>query len=177
MRRRYGEYGIPNMRATRAAALVFLLVAVAAATWWYFGRHSSEPGAVTVYYTKADGTTLVPWNVSLGPARDRRSVAFYAAVQAVAGPPAGVDAVRFPAGTTVLSANVGGSTVAVDLSKDVGKAVEGSFTESAEFKALVYTLTALPGISSVRISVAGERLATLPGGHLELDEPLSRQSF
>ena len=144
------------MRATRAAALVLLLVAVAAGSWWFFGRHASEPDSVAVYYTKADGTTLVPWNVSLGPARDRRSVAFYAAVQAVAGPPAGIDAVRFPRGTNVLGATVDGSTVAVDLSKDVGAAVEGSFNEAAEFKALVYTLTALPGISSVRVSVAGD---------------------
>jgi spore germination protein GerM len=165
------------MRATRAVALVLLLVAVAATSWWFFGRHANRPDSVAVYYTKADGTTVVPWTVSLGPARDPRSVAFYAAVQAVAGPPAGVDAVRFPAGTTVLSANVDGSTATVDLSKDVGVGVEGSFNEAAEFKALVYTLTALPGISSVRVSVAGERLATLPGGHLELDEPLTRQSF
>jgi spore germination protein GerM len=165
------------MRATRAVALVLLLVAVAAASWWFLGRHASGPASVAVYYTKADGTTVVPWTVSLGPARDPRSVAFYAAVQAVAGPPAGVEAVRFPSGTTVLSANVDGSTADVDLSKDVGAAVEGSFNEAAEFKALVYTLTALPGISSVRVSVAGERVATLPGGHLELDEPLTRQSF
>jgi spore germination protein GerM len=165
------------MRATRAVALVLLLVAVAAASWWFFGRHASGPDSVAVYYTKADGTTVVPWTVSLGPARDPRSVAFYAAVQAVAGPPAGVDAVRFPPGTTVLSATVDGSTAGVDLSKDVGTNVQGSFNEAAEFKALVYTLTALPGISSVRVSVAGERIATLPGGHLELDEPLTRQSF
>jgi spore germination protein GerM len=165
------------MRATRAAALVLLLVAAAAGSWWFFGRHSNEPDSVAVYYTKSDGTTVEPWKVSLGPARDPRSVAFYAAVQAVAGPPAGVDAVRFPHGTTVLSVDVSGSTADVDLSKDVGKAVEGSFDETAEFKALVYTLTALPGISSVRVSVAGERIATLPGGHLELDEPLTRQSF
>jgi spore germination protein GerM len=165
------------MRATRAAALVLLLVAVAAASWWFFGRHSSGPDSVAVYYTKADGTTVVPWTVSLGPARDPRSVAFYSAVQAVAGPPAGVEAVRFPPGTTVLSVNVAGSTAGVDPSKDVGTAVEGSFSEIAEFKALVYTLTALPGISSVRVSVAGQSVATLPGGHLELDEPLTRQSF
>jgi len=165
------------MRTTRAVALVLLLVAVAAASWWFFGRHASGPDSVVVYYTKADGTALVPWTVSLGPARDPRSVAFYAAVQAVAGPPAGVDAVRFPPGTTVRSADVAGSTVDVDLSKDVGVGVEGSFNEAGEFKALVYTLTALPGISSVQVSVEGDRIAALPGGHLELDEPLSRQSF
>jgi spore germination protein GerM len=165
------------MRATRAVALVLLLVAVAAASWWFFGRRSAEPDTITVYYTKADGSALVPWRVSLGPARDPGSVAFYAAVQAVAGPPAGVDAVRFPAGTTVRTARVDGSTADVDLSKDAGTNVEGSFNEAAEFKALVYTLTELPGISSVRVTIAGDTVATLPGGHLELDEPLTRQSF
>lgn len=165
------------MRTTRAVALVLLLVAAAAGSWWFFGRHSNEPDAITVYYSKADGTALVPWNVSLGPARDRNSVAFYAAVQAVAGPPDGVAAVRFPRGTHVLAATVDGSTVNVDLSKEVGTNVEGSFNESAEFKALVYSLTALPGASAVRVRIAGERVATLPGGHLELDEPLTRRSF
>jgi spore germination protein GerM len=165
------------MRATRVVALVLLLVAAAAGSWWLFGRHSPGPGTITVYYTKPDGAALVPWNVTLGPARDPHSVAFYAAVQAVAGPPAGVEAVRFPRGTQVLSADLDGSAVDVDLSRDVGVDVEGSFDESGEFKALVYTLTALPGVTSVRVLVGGQRLATLPGGHLELDEPLTRQSF
>jgi spore germination protein GerM len=165
------------MRTTRAVALVLLLVVAAAASWWFFGRRSHEPDTIAAFYMKSDGTTLVPWRVSLGPARDRRSVAFYAAVQAVAGPPAGVDAVRFPSGTHVLSAEVDGGNVGVDLSREVGVGVEGSFDESGEFKALVYTLTALPGVSSVSVRVAGERVATLPGGHLELDEPLTRQSF
>jgi spore germination protein GerM len=165
------------MRTTRAGALVLLLVVAATASWWFFGRHSNEPGAVTVYYSKADGSALVPWHVSLGPARDPNSVAFYAAVQAVAGPPDGIDAVRFPRGTHVVSATVDGSTVNVNLSKEAGAGVEGSFNESAEFKALVYSLTALPGVTAVRVRIAGERVATLPGGHLELDEPLTRQSF
>lgn len=173
----YVERVIPNMRATRAIALVLLLVVAAAASWWFFGRHANEPDTVTVYYTKADGSSLVPWKVSLGPARDRRSVVFYAAVQAIAGPPDGVDAVRFPHGTHVLSAGVDGSTADVDLSSEAGTHVEGSFNETAEFKALVYTLTALPGTTAVRVRIAGERVATLPGGHFELDEPLTRQSF
>ena len=165
------------MRATRFVALGLLLVAAAGASWWFFGRRPSVPDTIAVYYVKPDGAVLVPWHVSLGPARDRRSVAFYAAVQAVAGPPAGIDAVRFPRGTTVLSVDVDGSTADVDLSREVGSHVEGSFNESGEFKALVYTLTALPGTSAVRVRVAGEAVATLPGGHLELDEPLTRQSF
>ena len=160
--------------------LVVLFVAAVAAAWWYLHRETSGVGdAIDVYYTKAaDGTTLVPWSVSLGAARDRQSVAFYAATSAVTGPPADVDAVRFPAGTRVRAVDVQGSTADVDLSKEVAASAEGGFAESAEFKALVWTLTqpAL-GITSVKVRINGERVATLPGGHLALDEPLSRSSF
>jgi spore germination protein GerM len=133
---------------------------------------------IVVYYVKDDGTTLVPWRVSLGPARDRASVAFYAATQCVAGPPSGTDAVRFPPGTRVRAVNVVGSTADVDISKDVASSAEGGFAESAEFKALVWTLTQ-PSlhVTAVTVRVDGARIATLPGGHLELDEPLSRSSF
>jgi spore germination protein GerM len=167
------------MRASRALVLIVLFVVAVAAAWWYTHRQSNEVGAaIDVYYAKADGTTLVPWRVSLGPARDRASVAFYAATQAVAGPAAGVDAVRFPAGTHVRAVDVVGSTADVDLSKEIAASAEGGFAESAEFKALVWTLTqpAL-AITSVKVRIDGARVATLPGGHLSLDEPLSRSSF
>lgn len=159
--------------------LVVLFVAAVAAAWWYTHRQAAGVGeAIDVYYAKADGTTLVPWRVSLGSARDRESVAFYAATQAVTGPPAGIDAVRFPAGTHVRAVDVQGSTADVDLSKEIVASAEGGFAESAEFKALVWTLTqpAL-GITSVKVRIDGARVATLPGGHLALDESLSRSSF
>ena len=35
----------------------------------------------------------------------------------------------------------------------------------------------IPDGRTVRVRIGGTRLATLPGGHLELDEPLSRSSF
>jgi spore germination protein GerM len=166
------------MRASRAFAVGLLVVIAGIGSWWFFtGRRPSAPSSITVYYSKTDGTTLVPWQVTLGPARDRRSVAFYAAVQAVAGPPAGIEAVRFPNGTRVVAVDLNGSAATVDLSDDVGRSVEGSLSEGAEFKALVYTLTVLPGIDAVNVRVAGRRIATLPGGHLELDEPLTRTSF
>jgi spore germination protein GerM len=169
------------MRGSRALVLVVLFVVAVAAAWWYLHRQTASGvgDAIDVYYTKAaDGTTLVPWHVSLGDARDPHSVAFYAATSAVAGPPADVDAVRFPAGTRVRAVDVQGSTADVDLSKEVAASAEGGFAESAEFKALVWTLTqpAL-GITSVKVRINGERVATLPGGHLSLDEPLSRSSF
>jgi spore germination protein GerM len=131
-----------------------------------------------VYYTKQDGQTLAQWRVSLNPqARDTGSIAFYATVQNVAGPPSDVPAIRFPAGTVVHSVHVTGSTATVDLGGKVAGEQSGSFAESGEFKALVWTLTALPGISSVQVEIDGARVPTLPGGHLELDDPLTRQSW
>jgi len=170
----------PKMRASRALGLLVLFVAAVAAAWWFVGRRPATVGdTIAVYYTKTDGVTLAPWRVSLGPARDRTSVAFYAVTQCIAGPPPGTPAVRFPAATRVLTVDVSGAGATVDLSHEVaGASAEGSFAESAEFKALVWTLTQPSlGISTVNIRIDGARVATLPGGHLELDEALSRASF
>ena len=160
--------------------VVRVLVAIAAIAGYVFVQRSSQPSigdAVTVYYTKADGETLAPWKVSLGPARDLPSVAFYVATQAVAGPPAEVEAVRFPAGTIVRRVDVSNGTADVDLSQNVASTGGGSFTESGEFKALVWSLTALPGVKAVQVRGEGRKVPTLPGGHLELDEPLNRSSW
>jgi hypothetical protein len=169
------------MRSQRLIALVIAFAAAGFGAWWLIERHHSGGGdSIIVYYTKPDGTTEIPWRVSLGPARDQKSVAFYAASQALAGPPSDVSAIRFPAGTHVRAVDVAGSTVDVDLSSEVGKSAEGGLTETAEFKSLVWTLTdpnTLPGVGAVRVRVDGTRVATLPGGHFELDEPLSRSNF
>ena len=168
------------MRA-RSLGLIVLFAAAVGIAWWFAGHRQTAPVAgasVDVYYAKADGTTLMPWSVTLGPARDRTSVAFYAATQCVAGPPQGVEAVRFPAGTHVRAVDVQGSTADVDISKDIASSAEGGFAESAEFKALVWTLTQPKlGIDAVKVRIQGARVATLPGGHLDLGEPLSRSSF
>jgi spore germination protein GerM len=167
------------MRTPRLVALIVLFVVAVGAAWWFGHRSSSTVGdAITVYYARADGTTLVPWRVSLGPARDPQSVGFYAATQCVAGPPPGTDAVRFPPGTRVRAVHVEGTTAEVDLSHEVASSAEGGFAESAEFKSLVWTLTQPSlGFTALRVRIDGARVATLPGGHLELDEPLARSSF
>ena len=170
------------MRSQRLIALAAVAAAALLGGWFFVGhRHASRDGAsIVVYYTKADGTSEVPWRVSLGPARDPESVAFYAAAQVLAGPASDIDAVRFPAGTHVRALEISGSTVDVDLSGEVAKSAQGGFAENALFKSLVWTLTdakTLPGIDAVRIRVDGTRVATLPGGHFELDEPLARTTF
>ncbi len=166
------------MRLLRALAVIALLAVADIAGYRFFARAPTAAGySVAVYYTKADGTTLARWNVSLGSARDPASVAYYATVQALAGPPPQTAAVRFPAGTIARAVHVNGSTVTVDLTGAIATDQSGSLGEDGEFKALVWTLTALPGVSAVQVRIDGARVAALPGGHLELDEPLTRQSW
>ncbi|MGH8164515.1 MAG: GerMN domain-containing protein, partial [Rhodanobacteraceae bacterium] len=153
-------------------------------SWFFLARRSSPVGnELTVYYTKSDGVTEVPWNVSMRPQQPGESATehlhntvLYAATQAFAGPPSTTAAVRFPPGTHVLSADVKSGTALVDISKEV-ESQTGSYGETGEFKSLVWTLTGLPGIHAVAVRIAGEKLDTLPGGHLELDQPLQRSDF
>ncbi len=171
------------MRYSRILFLLALLIA-AVAIAWYFTSHRVSVAGATVYYTKDDGISEIPWTISVRPPSpgendaDRlQYLALYAASQAVAGPPPGTSAVRFPPGTHVLSASVDGTTAVVDLSSDINGQRGGALNESGEFKSLVWTLTALPGIDRVAVRVAGKKIATLPGGSFELDEPLRRSDW
>jgi spore germination protein GerM len=170
------------MKVSRFVALLSVFVLAVAASWYFFaveqGRRGSISGeTIAIYYTKLDGKTEAQYSVTLGPARDRKSVAFYAATQALAGPPQDVEAIRFPPGTHVRSLDLDGTTAIVDLSPEVKNTGGGSFDEAGMFKSLVWTLTAIKGIDAVSVRVEGAQVATLPGGHLELDEPLSRSSW
>jgi hypothetical protein len=170
---------------TRSIVLAVLVAVVAGATWYYLSHRSTATGeTLAVYYTKLDGATLGVMRVSLRPrepgessAERLHNVALYGAVEALAGPPSDVQAIRFPPGTRVASVSVDGSTATVDLSNEVTQQAGGAFGENGEFKALVYTLTGITGIDAVQILVQGNRLETLPGGHLELDQPLHRADW
>lgn len=173
------------MRSPRLFFLVVLLAIVAAGTWYYLSH--GAPGAsetIPIYYTKLDGKTLGEMRVSMRPRQADESaterlhnVVLYAAVQAIAGPPNDVQAIRFPPGTRVLEANVNGSTASLDLSKNLEQQAGGTFGENGEFKALAYTITGIEGIDAVQILVEGNRLETLPGGNFELDQPLHRSDW
>lgn len=162
-----------------------LLAIVAASTWYYVSHRAPHAGeTIPIYYTKLDGKSLAEMRVSMRPAQPDESAAerlhnvvLYAAVQALAGPPKDVQAIRFPLDTQVLDASVNGSTATLDLSKDLEKQAGGTFGENGEFKALVYTITAIEGINAVQVLVEGNRLETLPGGNVELDQPLHRSDW
>jgi len=171
------------VRNSRVFFLLALLIAVAAIAW-YISSHRTSAGEVTVYYSKVDGQSEIPWTISARAQQPGESaaayaqyLALYAASQAVAGPPSDVTAIRFPAGTQVLSVTVDGTTATVNLSPEVHHPGDGALNESGEFKALIWTMTARPGIDAVAVRVAGSKVATLNGGSFELDEPLRRSDW
>ncbi len=174
------------MTRTRTLAVVIVAILAAVAGWMLLRPHqpSSPAGHLTIYYAKLDGNALGSWTVSLRPQQPGQSDAeylhdraLYAAVQAIAGPPSDVQAIRFPTGTHVINVNVNGSIATVDLSSEVAAQNGGSFGENGEFKELVYTLTGVAPIDAVQITIAGHKVETLPGGHLELDAPLRRSDW
>jgi spore germination protein GerM len=173
------------VRSPRLLVLVVILAIVAAGTWYALSHRGARVGeTIAIYFTKEDGKTLGDVSVSMRPrqigesaAEHLHNAALYAAVQAVAGPPNDVRAIRFPPGTRVNGLKVEGSTATVDLSKEVERQAGGTFGENGEFKGLVYTMTGISGINAVQVTVDGARLETLPGGHLELDQPLHRSDW
>jgi len=171
------------VKSARVVATVLILAVIAFLIWFFVLRPSPNSGLLTIYFTKLDGTSLGTWSISQrameqGETRAEylQYEAMYSAVQEVAGPPSDVAAIRFPAGTHVNAVTLDGNTANVDVSSEVTRQ-SGTFGEDGEFKALVYTLTALPGIDAVQVTVAGQRLQTLPNGNLELDAPLHRSDW
>lgn len=170
------------MRA-RSVALLIVIVLIVAVAAYVMLRPRAAPETLSVDYVKDNGS-LGSWVLTLRPRgpgeTDQEYLQYrvlYAAAQSIAGPPAGIRAVRFPPGTHVLSASVAGSTAVVNLSNEVESGVGGSFGENGEFKGLVFTLTGIDGISSVQVLVGDRKIATLPGGNLELDAPLGRSDW
>jgi len=135
-------------------------------------------GHFTVDFVDAGTEALAPVDYTVDPNLHGEGLADYAATQLLAGPATGRDAVvLFPAGTT-LNVTVQDDTAVVDIEGALAKAYSGGADdESAMFKSLVYTLTNVPGIARVQVLVGGKKRAALPGGHMELDEPLTRESF
>lgn len=170
------------MKSGRLALLILVLIAIIVAAYFLL-RPRQASGTLNIDFAKYDGS-LGSWSVTMRPAAPGESAAqyahdrvLYATVQDVAGPPSDVKAIRFPEGTHVLGVSVSGAAATVDLSSDVSRSAGSALQENGEFKALTFTLTNIAGITSVQVLVEGKRLATLPGGNLEIDTPLTRSDF
>lgn len=130
---------------------------------------------VTVYFADSEVRRMVPerHEIPAGGAPLR------AALDELAqGPQAAGLLPALPQGTRVLSATSAGGTARVDLSQEFadGYPSGGSAAEIAMLAPLVYTATAVPGIRSVLLTVAG-RTPDLPGSQYDLSAPLTRRDF
>ncbi len=143
-------------------------------------RHVTVPPShqITIYYCKAGSDALVRVPFTVDPKLNGQALATYALNQQLVGPAVGRDSfVLFPAGTQA-AVTTEGNTATVDLSGSLVDSFQsGAGDEVAMFKSLTYTLTGLPGIKSVQILVGGRKRAALLGGHFEIDEPLTRETF
>lgn len=165
-----------RLRWTRAsAALLAVLIIVAGCA-----RHATTPppSQVNIYYCKAGSDQLVRMPFTADAKLKGPALATYALNQLLAGPSVGRDSlVLFPSGTQA-TVNIDGSVATVNLSGPIARSFQsGAGDEAGLFKSLTYTMTSLPGITSVQVLVDGNKRAALPGGHFELDEPLTRDTF
>lgn len=159
----------------RAVVIAFLLALVALAVWDYNRTHPTwltSGTEVTLYFTNEDATGLV--------AEKRRVWGVDDPVEAVlTGLIEGPESVRLgrtiPPGVRVLGYHREGAILYVDFSKELQTRHPGGSTgEIMTVYSIVNSLTELPDVEQVVITVGGELQETLVG-HLILDEPLLRQ--
>ena len=168
-----------DIRAALAAAFATVLILAAIGGCAKKPQPVAPPtGQFTIVFVNAGTQELDPVQYTIDPNLNSSGIAEFAVTQLLAGPSTGRDSViLFPAGTA-LDVSVHNDTAVVNVTGPVAKYYGGGADdESAMFKSLTYTLTNIPGITRVQILVAGKQSAALPGGHLELDAPLTRETF
>src|SRR5579872_2329602 len=161
---------------TRVAVTIALVLSVAGCN--HRGAEPPPTNQITVYYSKAGSDTLVAFHYSAAPGLSGAARAQYAVEQLLAGPldPA-ADLLTFPPDTRA-KVSLKEATAVVDLTGSITKRFSrGAGDEAGLFKSLTYTVTDIPGITAVQIRLNGVVVPSLPGGQLELDEPLSRTTF
>jgi len=157
--------------------LVLLAAAVLAVRW--FSRAPAEVDAYFVHFDDAHHTAALVSVRRPSPGRDasvrtRLEVALRALL---AGPsPAerrhGMTS-EIPPGTALRSVRVDGTTLTVDLSSAFARG-GGSTSMLARLSQVVYTATQFPQIPQVRLLLDGQRVETLGGEGLLIEDPLRR---
>ena len=138
----------------------------------------TPPNTVAVYFCKAGTETLVPVRYSLDDSLSPSQRAGFVVNQLLAGPSGDPGAVvLFPPGTRA-TVSLKNKVATVDLRGPLASASPGGASdEVALFKALTFSLTELSEVEKVQVLLNGRKRASLPGGHMEIDEPMTRETF
>lgn len=130
-----------------------------------------------VYWLQDNGTklSLVPQAVTL-PQGEPDQVIEAAFSKLLAGPTEGTDSTTIPKETKLLGVKVADDGVHVNLSEDFTTG-GGSSSMMGRVGQVVYTATSLNPNTKVYIEVNGKQLDVLGGEGLELEQPLTRESY
>lgn len=132
-----------------------------------------------IYWLQDTGTglKLVPQTVQVkAVGKSPNQVLEGAFQQLLAGPTEGTDSTTIPKGTKLLSVKQASDGIHVNLSEEFTSG-GGSSSMMGRVGQVVYTATALDQNAKVYIEVNGEPLEVLGGEGLELEQPLTRESF
>lgn len=133
--------------------------------------------ALSVYFSDAGAERLVPVTRYLHP---DSGLARGAMLALLAGPDA-ADATRgltsaVPPGSRLLGITVRDSSATVDLAR-VFESGAGATAVRMRLAQLVYTLTRVPGVRSVRLWLEGRPVEVFSGEGLDIPQPLTRADF
>ncbi|MBE9210566.1 GerMN domain-containing protein [Nostoc sp. LEGE 06077] len=140
---------------------------------------TTQPNEKTaqVYWLKPKerNVALVPKSVQVAANQPNQALerAFQALLE---GPSDSTDSTTIPKGTKLLGLNVKGDEVHVNLS-DSFTSGGGSTSMVARVGQVVYTGSSLNPKAKIYIDVNGKRLDVLGGEGVELQQPLTRESF
>ncbi|MES1025518.1 GerMN domain-containing protein [Gloeocapsa sp. BRSZ] len=176
-----------------------VLAAGGAGTWWAFRsaqipnsqqaittpnspstNPSVQPGinqTAQVYWLRDTGTSLEIVPTSFTVNSDQPNVVLQTAFeQLLAGPTNDAVGSTIPPQTKLRSVRVQNDGIHVDLSSEFTSG-GGSASMSGRLAQVVYTATTLDPNAQVWIDVEGQKLEYLGGEGIELNQPLTRQSF
>ena len=140
-------------------------------------RQPTNEQSPNVYWLRPTdkSVTLVPQPVRVASIRPNQPLE--AAFQSLlAGPKEGTDSTTIPKGTKLLGVKSENDEVHVNLSEDFTSG-GGSTSMMGRVGQVVYTATTLNPKAKVYIDVNGKPLDVLGGEGLELQQPLTRESF
>ncbi|MBF2005491.1 hypothetical protein PCC6912_18580 [Chlorogloeopsis fritschii PCC 6912] len=132
-----------------------------------------------IYWLQDSGTSfkLVPQQIQVAANRNQPDRFLEAAFQRLLeGNAQGDNSTTIPSGTKLLGVDVENGSVRVNLSEEFSKG-GGSASMMGRVGQVVYTATSLNPNAKVYIDINGKPLDVLGGEGVELEQPLTRESF
>ncbi|MBW4670393.1 MAG: GerMN domain-containing protein [Cyanomargarita calcarea GSE-NOS-MK-12-04C] len=131
-----------------------------------------------IYWLKDNGKNLelVPQKIKLTGGDKPNQVLEAAFQNLLTGPTEGTGSTTIPQGTKLLGLKVENNDIHINLSEEFTSG-GGSASMNGRVGQVVYTATSLDRNAKVYIEVNGQKLEVLGGEGLELEQPLTRDSF